>query len=207
MKILIVGGFLGSGKTSIVLQLARTVIGGQTDKAAKVVIIENEIGEISVDDKLLRGNGYEVSTMFSGCVCCSMSGDLVIGRMEIKKKYDPELIILEAMGVAYPHNIMEIIAASMPQEQIYVTCVTDAKRWLRLVRPMEMLLKDQLNAAEVILINKTDLVDEAVLAQTLASVTQYNASARYYAVSAAGPIDPHIFDVMLGSEKGDAYEQ
>lgn len=207
MKILIMGGFLGSGKTSIVLQMARHVIGGDTDKAAKVVIIENEIGEISVDDKLLRGKGYEVSTIFSGCVCCSMSGDLVIGLMDIKKKYDPELLILEATGVAYPQNIREIIAHSMPQEIIYVTCVTDAKRWLRLVRPMEMLLKDQLDSADVILINKVDLIDEIVLAETEVSVKSYNGTAKYFKISASKPIDPRIFDIMIGNAKGEAYEQ
>ena len=77
MKMIIMGGFLGAGKTSLVLQMARYLAGRNPDKQAKVVILENEIGEVSIDDKILKSGGFEVQTMFSGCVCCTMAGELM----------------------------------------------------------------------------------------------------------------------------------
>ncbi|MBF7097419.1 GTP-binding protein [Alkalibacter mobilis] len=134
MKILILGGFLGSGKTSILMQLAKYIVGDDLHHLSKVVIVENEIGEISVDDKMISSGGYEVANIFSGCVCCTMSGELILGLHKIINDLDPEIIIMEATGVAYPHNIRETIENSMNDMECTVTCVTDAKRWLRLLR-------------------------------------------------------------------------
>lgn len=198
MKIVILGGFLGSGKTSVVLQLAKYVVADNPEQATKVVIIENEIGAVSVDDKVLRSGGYEVANMFSGCVCCTMSGELVIGLHNIKRDLDPELIIMEATGVAYPHNIRETILQSMPDVDSTVTCVTDAKRWQRLLRPMEMLLKDQLDAADVILINKIDLVDDETLAEVEASIKTFNDQAKFFKLNALEEIESEVFAAMLG---------
>ncbi|MCR4434954.1 MAG: GTP-binding protein [Clostridiales bacterium] len=199
MKILILGGFLGSGKTSIIIQLAKYIVGNNPENITKVVILENEIGEVSIDDKMLRGGGYEVTNMFSGCICCTMSGELVIGLNHIMRDFSPQLIIMEATGVAYPHNIRETITQSVPEVDCYVTCVTDAKRWKKLLRPMEMMLKDQLNAADVILINKVDMVDQDTLAEVEASIRTFNHNAKFFKVSAAEQIDTKVFDAMLGN--------
>lgn len=200
MKILILGGFLGSGKTSVILQLAKYVVGKTTEDATKVVILENEIGEVSIDDKVLSDGGYEVANMFSGCICCTMSGELVIGIHNIMRDFNPELIIMEATGVAYPHNIRETITQSMPDVECVVTCVTDAKRWKRLIRPMEMLLKDQLTAADVILINKVDMVDGDTLAEVETSIKTFNDYANFFNISAAEQIETKVFDAMLRNE-------
>lgn len=197
MKILILGGFLGSGKTSVIIQLAKYIIGNDTDNPTKVVVIENEIGEVSIDDKILRSGGYEVANMFSGCVCCTMSGELVIGLHNIIRDLNPELIIMEATGVAYPNNIKETITESLPEISCNITCVTDAKRWKRLLKPMEMLLKDQLSGAEVILINKVDMVDEETLTEVEASIKTFNDTARFFKISANGTINEEVFAAML----------
>lgn len=201
MKVIILGGFLGSGKTSVVIQLAKHVIGKLPDGSTKVVIMENEIGEVSVDDKILQNNGYEVSNLFSGCVCCTMSGELIIGLHTIIRDFNPELIIMEASGVAYPHNIRNTINHSLPDLDCQVTCVTDAKRWLRLLRPMEMLLEGQLDVADVILINKIDLVDHQTLSEVEDSIRAFNNKAEFFKISASQTIDPIIFETMLGTEQ------
>ncbi|HAA37836.1 MAG TPA: cobalamin biosynthesis protein P47K [Firmicutes bacterium] len=198
MKIVILGGFLGSGKTSVVIQLAKYVVGDNPEQATKVVIIENEIGAVSIDDKVLRAGGYEVQNMFSGCVCCTMSGELVLGLHNIIRDLNPELIIMEATGVAYPHNIRETILRSLPDLDCRVTCVTDAQRWKRLLKPMEMLLKDQLDSAEVILINKVDLVDAETLAEVEASIKTFNDQAQFFRISALEEIPAAVFAAMLG---------
>lgn len=197
MKIIVLGGFLGSGKTSILIQLAKYIVSNSPEVENKVVIIENEIGEVSVDDKVLRSGGYEVTNMLSGCVCCTMSGELVISLHKIIKDFNPEFMIMEATGVAYPHNIREIIVQSMPNVNCNVVCVADAKRWMRLIRPMEMIMRDQLNNVDVILINKIDLVDNETLNNVEESIRTFNNSAQFFRISTAKNIDPTVFDAIL----------
>ena len=185
MKVIILGGFLGSGKTSVLLQLAGHLVGDQPTTATRVVILENEIGEVSVDDSLLKRNGYQVTNLFSGCVCCTMSGELILNLRKIRDDFSPELVIMEATGVAFPDNIRQTINQSLPELEVTVTCITDAKRWLRLLRPMEMLLEGQLAAADVILINKIDLVDSQTLAEVETSIRTFNNRAEFFKISAA----------------------
>lgn len=201
MKVIILGGFLGSGKTSVLLQLAKHIVGDQPVDSAKVVILENEIGEISVDDSLLKNNGYAVTNMFSGCVCCTMSGELILNLHKIRDDFSPELVIMEATGVAFPDNIRTTINQSLPELEVSVTCITDAKRWLRLLRPMELLLEGQLEAADIILINKIDLVDSPTLAAVEASIRTFNSRAEFFKISAAQAIDPIILGTILNPEQ------
>ncbi|MEO1814175.1 MAG: GTP-binding protein [Acetobacterium sp.] len=201
MKVIILGGFLGSGKTSVLLQLARYIAGDTSGNSTKVVILENEIGEVSVDDSLLKRNGYQVTNLFSGCVCCTMSGELILNLRKIRDDFNPELVIMEATGVAFPDNIRQTINQSLPELEVAVTCITDAKRWLRLLRPMEMLLEGQLEAAEVILINKIDMVDSPTLADVEASIRTFNNGAEFFKISAARPIDPLILGTILNPEQ------
>lgn len=201
MNIIILGGFLGSGKTSVLLQLAGHLIGNQPSNTTRVVILENEIGEVSVDDSLLKKNGYQVTNLFSGCVCCTMSGELILNLHRIRTDFNPELIIMETTGVAFPDNIRQTINQSLPELTVQVTCITDAKRWLRLLQPMEMLLEGQLEAADVILINKIDLVDDQTLSEVETSIRSFNDHAKCFRISAAQPIDPVIWGTILNTEQ------
>ena len=103
MNFLVVGGFLGSGKTSFILRLAHDMIDDLGIE--KIVILENEIGEIGVDDQVLRGAGYEVKGMCSGCVCCTMAGELPMNVRTIQRDLNPDWIIMEATGVAFTADI------------------------------------------------------------------------------------------------------
>jgi G3E family GTPase len=198
MKIIIFGGFLGSGKTSVVIQLAKHLIGDNLENQTKVVILENEIGDVGIDDKLLKSSGYEVENLFSGCVCCTLSGELVLGIHRIQKDFNPDTIILEATGVAFPDNIRETIQKSMPEIECRVICLTDAKRWMRLLKPMEMLLNDQLNAADAILLNKINLVDDETVMAVEESIRTFNDEAVIYKINAMETIHPEIIETIIG---------
>jgi len=201
MKVIILGGFLGSGKTSVLLQLARYIVEDTPENSTRVVILENEIGEVSVDDSLLKKTGYEVTNMFAGCVCCTMSGELILNLRKIRENFNPELVIMEATGVAFPDNIRKTINQSLPDLEVGVTCIIDARRWLRLLKPMEMLLEGQLEAADVILINKIDLIDSLTLTTVETSIKTFNNLAALFKISAARDIDPIIFEVILNPEQ------
>ena len=144
MKVLILGGFLGSGKTSLLLQLAYYITGhALNDKKYQVVILENEVGEEGIDDKLLRGNGYQVENLFSGCACCTLSGELLSTVSKIEKELQPDWLILETTGLAYPHLIQKNLADSMALSS-RICIVADASRWERLLVPLHELITGQL---------------------------------------------------------------
>lgn len=198
MKMIILGGFLGAGKTSLVLHMARYLVGKNSDKPAKVVILENEIGEASIDDKILNNEGFNVETMFSGCVCCTMAGELAYSIYRIKQNLDPDWIIMEATGVAYPLRIKENLEQDMNIELCKIICVADAKRWLRIQRAMANFVHDQLDSADVIFINKIDKVDRETLLAVEDSIRTYNESAKLFCISAIGTIDNSIWtDIFM----------
>lgn len=195
MKTIILGGFLGSGKTTTLLQFAHYLTEDNPQKN-KVMIIENEIGEVSIDDKVILSEGYSVNTMFSGCACCTIKGEVEINVRDIMKKYNPEYIIFEASGVGFPdvirHNLIEVLSIDCT-----VCCIVDAKRWLRLMVAMEIMIKDQINGADTILINKTDLVDEDTLEKVKSSFRRFNDTAELISISAAGKIDNSVWEKVI----------
>ncbi len=201
MKMILLGGFLGSGKTSFLIQLAKYLVGDNPENTSKVVIVENEIGEIGVDDKVLRNGGYQVEGMYSGCVCCTIAGELITNIYDIMKNLKPEWIIMEATGVAYPANIKENLVENL-QLDCRICCVADAKRWMRLLGAMKHLIAEQLEEADVILINKIDTVDNIMLSEIDKSVKTFNDTAEVYHISASASIDESIFKAVLGNEDG-----
>ena len=197
MKFLIVGGFLGSGKTSFILDLAKYMVDHRGIK--KVAILENEIGEVGVDDKVLRGSGYQVQGMFSGCVCCTMAGELPINVRMIQKDYDPEWIIMEATGVAFPDSIKQNLLKTLGVHA-QVVCIADAQRWQKLLKPLEHLLPFQLKEADLILLNKTDLVDGEEMEAARESIHSINPQARIECGSAKSGINSAVFDHIIDWE-------
>jgi G3E family GTPase len=198
MKVLIIGGFLGSGKTSFILQLLQYIIANsKSDKKYKVVVLENEIGDVGVDDKTLKAGGFQVETMFAGCACCTSSESVPASLVNIKKEIDPDWVVLEATGVAYPQNIQETIALYTKFES-RLSAVVDAKRWKRLLAPMAMLIGGQLDRTETIIVNKKDLVDTATLDEVLKSVGSYNSTAKLIPLSSVEQIDSGVFKTVLG---------
>ena len=202
MKVLIFSGFLGSGKTSALLPLARYLVDTSvSDAENKVMILENEVGEIGIDDAFLRGGGFKVDTLFSGCACCTVSGELVDSIGKIEKDYAPDWLILETTGVAYPKKIQETLKAACGLDARIVVLV-DAARWKRLLMPMMNLLSGQIIGSDAVLVNKIDLVDEATLAAVDADVRGFEPKANVVHISALAPVAPEVWDGVLGCKGG-----
>ena len=198
MKFLIIGGFLGSGKTSLLLRLAARMRDGLG--VGKIVILENEIGQVSVDDRVLAGAGYSVRGMTAGCVCCTLAGELPLTVKAIEKDMAPDWIIMEATGMAFPQNVKENLSDTLGIDA-RICCLVDAKRWPRLLKPMAHLLPMQLKEADAVLINKIDLLDETALAAVRESVAGFCApETRIFPVSINGGIDEGVLDFILGRD-------
>lgn len=158
MNVLILGGFLGSGKTTAMMQLARYLVRtSPAEKENKVMILENEIGQVGIDDEFLRSGGFKVDNLFAGCACCTVSGELVTAAIRIRKNYDPQWLIVETTGLAYPGRIQENLQGAMGLTAQIVVLV-DAARWPRLRKPMEHLFSGQIVGSDAVVINKIDLV-------------------------------------------------
>jgi G3E family GTPase len=186
VKLLCIAGFLGSGKTTVLLGLARSM----TQEGLRLAIVENEIGEVGVDGDYVREHGLPVQELFGGCICCTLQAGLVQTLQALEESYDPDWVIVEPTGLAAPGDIMTTVRESMPQiVSIRVLTLIDAGRWDMLVHVVEPLITAQIEAADVVAVNKIDEADEAALAGIEAAARRLNAAApivRMSATSGAG---------------------
>lgn len=198
MNILILGGFLGSGKTTTLMQLARYIVTTTvSDRENKVIILENEVGEVGIDDAYLRSGGFKVDNLFSGCACCTVSGELVSAAVRIQKEFDPDWLIVETTGIAYPRNMQENLKNAIKLDSRIVILV-DASRWNRLLIPMNHLLKGQIEGSDAVLINKTDLVDGEAIAKIERDILGFEPHAVILKISALQEIPAEIWQTATG---------
>ena len=185
MKIVILGGFLGAGKTTVLMQFARYLV-NHSEAENPVIILENEISEAGVDNQLLSRANFTVENIFAGCICCSSTAALETSVHEIEQRYHPEWLLIEATGMAFPDAIRTTLQkAGYPDASILA--LADAKRWYRVVRAMEQFVISQLKDADVVLLNKIDLVDADTLEDVKQKAAAYNPGARLEAISAVQP--------------------
>lgn len=197
MKILILGGFLGSGKTTALYSLAHYIVDHtESDSQTKVIILENEIGQNGIDDEFLKSGGLQVENLFSGCACCSVSVELISTITKIQETCNPEWIILETTGIAYPKNIQENIEKYLHLETC-ITILVDAVRWNRILIPLNSLLSGQIIGSDAVLINKTDLVDEAALQKIEEDIRHFDDQPPVFRISAIQGIEDVIWREVL----------
>ena len=199
MKILIFGGFLGAGKTTAITQMVKYLTAEDPSAAAKAVLLENEIGDTGIDDKTLVGTGMRVETLFSGCICCTMAGEMIENIRTISRKFSPEWLILETTGMAYPGKIKENIREHFPETECLLMCLVDAKRWRRMQKVPELrqFSLDQLEDADVILINKRDLVSAGEMEEIDQSVREISRYASLYHVAARDGIENEVWEKIF----------
>lgn len=193
MKIIILGGFLGSGKTTMLLRLApHLAMGSKKDPA--VVVLENEISVTDVDSKLLKSQNLTVQNMAAGCVCCTSSAELPISVSAIEKQYDPDYLIIEATGMAYPDAIAEKLKKELGLDSTIIA-LADASRWKKLSIAMPGFVHGQLNRAAMVLLNKVDLVAQHTVS-ALQEQIKNQTTAPVFPVCANRPLPQEIFRLL-----------
>ena len=197
MKLIILGGFLCSGKTTVLLQMAKYLTGENVKPGeTKVAIIENEVGEQGIDDKLLKSGNYAVENLFAGCACCTLSGSVPGYIQKIQRELNPEWLIFESTGVGYPASIQRTIQNVLGLDS-KICIIVDAKRWIRIEKPLEQLLSGQFENADVVLINKKDLVDQETLVRVITSVAVRVPGVKLIPLSAIEPITEEMWKEIL----------
>ncbi|MGI6007140.1 MAG: GTP-binding protein [Ruminococcus sp.] len=157
MNILLVGGFFGSGKTTVISRLVKQMLAD----GKKLCIIENEIGKNAIDDLLLQNSSVEISTITGGCVCCQVTGSLIEALHDLRNRFSPDWIIVELTGIAFLNDLREKILKYL-KDSPPVLCITivDAARWQELLKAAQIIMEKQVGGGDIIVINKTDLNPE-----------------------------------------------
>ncbi len=152
IKIDIFSGFLGAGKTTLIKKLLKEAYSGE-----KVVLIENEFGEIGVDGGFLKDAGVEITEMNSGCICCSLVGDFAKALKEVAAKFSPDRIVIEPSGVGKLSDVIRAVQrANVPDSQLNAFCtVVDAKKCKMYLKNFGEFFLDQVENASCILLSHT----------------------------------------------------
>ena len=194
MKTIILGGFLGSGKTTVLLQLAKYITG--KPDFPQVVILENEIGEVGVDNEILEGAALAVESVFSGCICCTGAVDLIDAVQTIESQYEPDWLIVEATGMAQPSSIQTNLKNILGLDSV-ILAIADASRWSKLMIASPVFVRKQLESSGLVLLTKTDKTDADALAKAYGEVKECSGGAKVYPVCALDPISENIFEELM----------
>ena len=173
IKVDIVSGFLGAGKTTLITKLLSGL-----DKNEKIAIIENEFGEIGIDGAFLKNSGIEIKEINSGCICCSLVGNFADSLKELVEKYSPNRIIIEPSGVGKLSDVVKAINGAGIDVKVNVVCtVVDGGKCKMYYKNFGEFYLDQIKEASVIVISKTEKLSEEKLIETCEFIKTYNPTA------------------------------
>ena len=196
-KIDIISGFLGAGKTTLIQKLIKEVYAGK-----KVVLVENEFGEIGIDGGFLKDAGIVVNEINSGCICCTLQGDFRNALQEVVKKYNPDHIIIEPSGVGKLSDILAVVKDVEGLELNSYSTVVDAKRCEIYHKNFKEFFDDQISTAACVILSRTQLVDEETLQKDIAIIRELNHDVRIITTPWDDLSGQAIIDAMEGSTDG-----
>jgi G3E family GTPase len=195
--IMLITGSLGSGKTTLLKHMldsaipaggpaspaailqAGTLEGGPTAPAARIAVLMNEFGELGIDSRVISGKNIDIIELAGGCVCCSMTGEFEAAVREIIESIGPDFIVVEATGVAESDALVFEVEDNLPEVRLdSVVCIVDA--WLGTRHPyVGYTSRTQIASADIILINKVDLVTPAEAGSVENEARKYNDRATF----------------------------
>ena len=174
-KVDIISGFLGAGKTTFIKELISKVYSGE-----KMVLIENEFGEIGVDSRFMQDAGIEVTEMNSGCICCTLVGDFARALKQVVDTYHPDRIIIEPSGVGKLSDVAKAVSDMQEDAQIEVDSlitVVDGKKAKMYMKNFGEFFDNQIEYANTIVLSRTQMMDEAKLKECIELLREKNEEA------------------------------
>ena len=200
-KIDIFSGFLGAGKTTLIKKLLKEALAG-----TKVVLIENEFGEIGVDGGFLKESGIEIKEMNSGCICCSLVGDFGTSLKEVLDTYQPERILIEPSGVGKLSDVMKAVQGVDTKEEVRLNAavaVVDANKCRMYMKNFGEFFINQIEHAGTIILSRTGSISQDKLEKCVAMLKEHND----HAVIITTPLEQldgnEILKTMEGAERLD----
>lgn len=173
-KIDIYSGFLGAGKTTLIRKMIKEAYGTQ-----QLVLIENDIGEISIDGGFLQDTGIQITEMSAGCICCSLVGDFGKALTQVIHDYHPDRIIIEPSGVGKLSDVIAAIRKVATDEVSlgYTVAVADANKVKVHMRNFGEFYNNQIETASTIILSRTDSIPQAKLDAAVAQLREHNSVA------------------------------
>ena len=171
----IISGFLGAGKTTLIKKLISESFQGQ-----KLVLIENEFGEIGIDGGFMKDAGIEVTEMNSGCICCSLVGDFGVALKQVLETYAPDRIIIEPSGVGKLSDVAKAVGRVAQQSELQLgsaITVVNAKKAKRYMKNFGEFFDDQVQHAGTIILSRTADIKEDKLEEAVSLLRAQNADA------------------------------
>ena len=196
-KVNVISGFLGAGKTTLIQKLIKDVFAGE-----KVVLVENEFGEIGIDGGFLKEAGIQINEINSGCICCSLKGDFEAALQKVVDEYHPDHIIIEPSGVGKLSDILKAIQTVPGMELDSYSTVVDAARCKVYHRNFKEFFDDQIATATCVILSRTHNVNETKLSEDVAIIKELNPKARIITTPWDELSGKAIFDAMIGSTNG-----
>lgn len=182
MKVMIIGGFLGSGKTTAIKRISKQI----SDAGKRTAIIVNEIGEIGLDGETLKSPGIMTQELTSGCICCTLKISMQYTLQTLEEEFRPDVVIIEPTGIAFPGQIREEIEAMGLSELSFTPVVTlvDPGRFGTEAKEIPKFIETQVKEAEILGINKVDVAPAEVVMATEKMLIELNPEARILKFSA-----------------------
>ena len=174
-KIDIISGFLGAGKTTLIKKLLAEAFSGE-----KLVLIENEFGEIGIDGGFLKESGVQITEMNSGCICCSLVGDFGKALGEVLEKYAPDRIIIEPSGVGKLSDVIKAVEGVQSSVEIKLnsfTAVVDAKKSKMYMKNFGEFFNNQVEYAGTIILSRTQDMKQEKLEECVKQLREHNSAA------------------------------
>ena len=171
-KIDIYSGFLGAGKTTLIKKMIAEGYCGQ-----KLVLIENEFGEIGIDGGFLQEAGINITEMNSGCICCSLVGDFGKALEQVITEYNPDRVIIEPSGVGKLSDVIGAVEKVHDVELGYTVAVADAGKVKVYMKNFGEFYNNQIETATTIILSRTDVIAQDKLDKAVAMLREHNAEA------------------------------
>lgn len=193
MRIELIFGFLGSGKTT----LARRILEEWGPKE-RLALIVNEFGDVGVDGQILEGNGIDVVELSSGCLCCTLRGSLLNAIEELARRQPLDHIVIEATGVAEPDELVQTFSDPSFHARYEIgpmTTVVDVAKFSKIRTILGPFYEGQIMQADILVLNKVDLADNATIELVRSEVRQLNELAK---LRFAERCDIDIAEIMRG---------
>ena len=175
VKVDIISGFLGAGKTTLIKHLLAHVYAGEN-----VVLIENEFGEIGIDGGFLKEAGIEIREMNSGCICCSLVGDFATSLKEVVDRYNPDRNLIEPSGVGKLSDVVkavENVKDELSLEICYKVAVIDVTKCKMYLKNFGEFYKNQIESAITVIFSRTDIAKAEKVEEALNLVKELNGAA------------------------------
>ena len=198
-KVDIVSGFLGAGKTTLIKKLIKDALAG-----TRVVLIENEFGEIGIDGGFLKEAGIEIREMNSGCICCSLVGDFNASLKQVMETYQPERILIEPSGVGKLDDVMRAIektAEEIPDMKVgSAVTVVDAAKARVYFKNFGEFFVNQIENAGTVLLTGTDKVSQEKIDEAVALIREHNQKATIITTPLAELDGKKVLETIEGGE-------